>query len=913
MNEFNLAEINPTVSRVKVKIAYFGKNKRKFDFTKKVLEDMIPSLKGTPIVAYYSKKNNQLGGHKNDLIKTKNGLMRTGETQAYGFVCPVTDPFWVKTKEKDGQEHEYLTTYGYLWKERYPKETDLIEKSDQSMEIYIIDANMIDGYIAPIKSQFLGLCALNGISPTYESSNFEKFSDLNLSEQIGHMYELISEVVGFAKDESKSTPAKENEKIKGSEKNKPNSASTEGKNIKLNENIIKSLKNKLKEHNEDIDNELDKKVTLNDLKKVYRRGAGAYSTSHRPNVTSRNQWAMGRVNAFLYLLKNGKPKDKDYVADNDLLPKSHPKNKSVKMSYYDSILNFIDETLEGDYEYFFNEFKSTVEEFTNFNFSNDITNFPKKGDNKKVSLRNSNYPLFDKQYAENLKNKFSKIWKKGGNILGNTQYNRLVKILKQNGEVKTPTDEKAIRLREAWMARHYKDKLIAGVVAQIKWLGIGSRGEKYMKDLVNEEKKKLKDSFSTNSDLMNLFESSVSSIDQLEDGRAKYWFLDCDESYVYVEDVSTRCDYRVPYKIDNGKPILDLKEIEKVYKKTSYELFTVDKGVNDSIEVSVDGDEAIKGNVGEKNINAMKRKIVMAKNYKEIIPKIFARYPKNLDDFNLSDIGYPLMSEKDGIFYYNTGFIKAASSRIEQNKKESYYNQVRDRITEAREKVGMKKEFSMKGDVSFMDNGMMKNMYAKYGMDRYMFAKKDEGYMYAMDMEEMKPMKMAYKMMEEGMAVPETDKMEMAQDMFDKEDLMRIAKAMYDMYMDKKHGYMSLEQEKETAFSENKCLKEKVDALQDSMKEFALKNNKNEAEKIMGHKDFSILTDEDKKELAKDITNETNMEDFKVKVESFAFKKEKSNNFKKKEDFSMGILSKNNGNENEEVDIYKKIRKKYNI
>jgi len=57
---------------------------------------------------------------------------------------------------------------------------------------------------------------------------------------------------------------------------------------------------------------------------VYRRGAGAFSGSHRPGM-GRQQWAMARVNAFLYLVRNGRPEDSKYVTDNDLLPKDHPK------------------------------------------------------------------------------------------------------------------------------------------------------------------------------------------------------------------------------------------------------------------------------------------------------------------------------------------------------------------------------------------------------------------------------------------------------------------------------------------------------------------------------------------------------------------------------------------------------------
>ena len=60
------------------------------------------------------------------------------------------------------------------------------------------------------------------------------------------------------------------------------------------------------------------------LKAVYRRGAGAYSTSHAPKM-SRHGWAIARVNAFLTLLRTGRPSNSGYTQDNDLLPKGHPK------------------------------------------------------------------------------------------------------------------------------------------------------------------------------------------------------------------------------------------------------------------------------------------------------------------------------------------------------------------------------------------------------------------------------------------------------------------------------------------------------------------------------------------------------------------------------------------------------------
>ena len=67
------------------------------------------------------------------------------------------------------------------------------------------------------------------------------------------------------------------------------------------------------------------KAGLGALKSVFQRGLGAYNTSRSPNVSSPSQWAFARVNAFLYLLKNGRPQNPKYDQDNDLLPQGHPK------------------------------------------------------------------------------------------------------------------------------------------------------------------------------------------------------------------------------------------------------------------------------------------------------------------------------------------------------------------------------------------------------------------------------------------------------------------------------------------------------------------------------------------------------------------------------------------------------------
>ena len=118
------------------------------------------------------------------------------------------------------------------------------------------------------------------------------------------------------------------------------------------------------------------------------------------------------------------------------------------------------------------------------------TNFPERGDNLAITLRNSQWELFDPSFAAMIKEKHPDIWRLGGNIRGNSQYRKLSQALGKSSDDLSNTLKDAIKLREAWIARHYRDFRIAGVIAQIKWLAVGSRGEKYMKDLVKEEIRK---------------------------------------------------------------------------------------------------------------------------------------------------------------------------------------------------------------------------------------------------------------------------------------------------------------------------------------------------------------------------------------------------------------------------------------
>jgi len=137
------------------------------------------------------------------------------------------------------------------------------------------------------------------------------------------------------------TPAKPSERVKGSKRNPEGSASSGRGGIEIGDTALKALETMRDKHNAKYTKK-SRRVDLGTLKAVFRRGAGAFSVSHRPGMT-RNQWALARVNTFLKLVGTGQRK-KAYNTDLDLLPKGHPqrteseaKSESLAPSRYSHI------------------------------------------------------------------------------------------------------------------------------------------------------------------------------------------------------------------------------------------------------------------------------------------------------------------------------------------------------------------------------------------------------------------------------------------------------------------------------------------------------------------------------------------------------------------------------------------------
>lgn len=97
---------------------------------------------------------------------------------------------------------------------------------------------------------------------------------------------------------------------------------------KLSEPIVNALKQKVADTNESAKDDT-RKTTFETLRQVYERGLAAHRADENTPATP-GAYALARVNAFLKLLRSGRPENKAYTQDNDLLPVGHPRHRKEK-------------------------------------------------------------------------------------------------------------------------------------------------------------------------------------------------------------------------------------------------------------------------------------------------------------------------------------------------------------------------------------------------------------------------------------------------------------------------------------------------------------------------------------------------------------------------------------------------------
>ena len=298
------ASTGKTYIQIKGIAFHEGMNKNNWSLTRNGAEKVLPQMVGADLTLNHPKAKH-VGFERN---------MDGGVNEAVvGRVIEATI-----TDEEDGKYN-----VRYVANVERPELFEAIESGLWMRPGYGVS---IGGFGVPVKADDKGLVFDDDFTfdhlaivhkPAYKRANIEEMKKVQVEAKHGGQHGKPGP------NDPRKTPAKPNERRKGSKKNPPGSAKKPNSKIVVSPATRTTISNKMKEHNK---KNKGSKASMGALLTVFRRGAGAFSTSHAPNM-SRNGWGVARVNAFLYLLRNGRPSNPNYKQDNDLLPKGHPRAK----------------------------------------------------------------------------------------------------------------------------------------------------------------------------------------------------------------------------------------------------------------------------------------------------------------------------------------------------------------------------------------------------------------------------------------------------------------------------------------------------------------------------------------------------------------------------------------------------------
>lgn len=178
-------DINPLMSKCEIKVLYLGENRNHTCINKDVAIEMSKTLRGAPIVGYYSEDAKDFRDHGGRVTLDGDGIKFECLTKPYGFVSPDADVWFQKFDDTDDfgnvVTREYLMTTGFLWTGQFAECADVLEEGrPHSMEL---DEESLKGHWSTNPNSgieffiindaiFSKLCILgNDVEPCFEGSS----------------------------------------------------------------------------------------------------------------------------------------------------------------------------------------------------------------------------------------------------------------------------------------------------------------------------------------------------------------------------------------------------------------------------------------------------------------------------------------------------------------------------------------------------------------------------------------------------------------------------------------------------------------------------------------------------------------------------------------------------------------------
>lgn len=213
----DVQQINPTLSKAKVRIFYTGLNRNRTYISKEFADKLLSTLPYSPVGGLWDEENKDFTDHGDDREKFV----------AYGVVPENPNVQWEDHLDKDGILRNYACCDVFLWTARYEAARALPGKA-QSMELFIDKVKgewKRDGateYFEFTDGCFLGLTALGkDVEPCFEGAAFYNLDDASnlIKELKNYNFSATNEIIGGTNtmdeekivDEVQKEPVVENE------------------------------------------------------------------------------------------------------------------------------------------------------------------------------------------------------------------------------------------------------------------------------------------------------------------------------------------------------------------------------------------------------------------------------------------------------------------------------------------------------------------------------------------------------------------------------------------------------------------------------------------------------------------------------------------------------------------------------
>lgn len=172
-------KFNSSFHKVKIYVAYAGKNRNGSIISKETFEKILPSIYGVPIIGDYH--DDSFHGHGGEIVINDEGINYYDTTRAFGYIDSSAKVDWETVIEEDGIEREYITVDGFLWTEKYPESLKALDGNhNQSMELVIKKGEFSsedESYFEIQDAEFLALCILSpDTEPCFESAKVSQFN-----------------------------------------------------------------------------------------------------------------------------------------------------------------------------------------------------------------------------------------------------------------------------------------------------------------------------------------------------------------------------------------------------------------------------------------------------------------------------------------------------------------------------------------------------------------------------------------------------------------------------------------------------------------------------------------------------------------------------------------------------------------